>query len=356
MNVLLYCRALDLRSGTGRLVRMQVQGLHEHGATPRVVCGHGGLKYFLRTGIPVRYSKAARMRGALARGGLVVDHSMQFPDAAVVFVHNVAAEAQSYLARADWSEQAVRETRFFADLEPDVPVVANSRLVKHALTARFGVAPERIVVHYPGVDTEKFAPAQARAWRARARRALGVDDDVPLIGLVTSGDFAKRGLDLFLAAAERIVADRPAARFLVVGSKRLPASAAAHPLVVASRVAYRPKNGVPERWMAALDLFMYPACFEEFGMTLMEAQALGVPVLTSRRVGAAECLPKDYDRWLLDAPDVDRFAAGALHLLADESARQRLASAGSAHAAAIDHRRYAAATAGVIMAQKRRLK
>ena len=356
MNVLLYCRALDLRSGTGRLVRMQVRGLSESGADPHVICGHGGLKYFLRTGIPVRYVKTERLRGASTNGRLMVDHSMQFPDAAVVFVHNVAAEAQTYLARPDWARQAEREARFFVELRPDVPVVTNSQLVKHALTARYGVAPERIVVHYPGVDTDRFAPAQAHAWRAPMRRALAVDDDTPLIGLVTSGDFAKRGLDTFLAAAERIVAERPESRFLVVGGKSLPPSAAEHPLVTSGRVDYRPKNGVPERWMAALDLFLYPAVFEEFGMVLMEAQALGLPVLTSRRVGAAECLPKEYDRWLLDAPDVDRLAGSALQLLASDALRQRLGAAGSANAADFDHRRYGAASAVTIMAQKRRLR
>ena len=68
-------------------------------------------------------------------------------------------------------------------------------------------------------------------------------------------------------------------------------------------VRYRPKSRHPEPWFAALDLFLYPARFEEFGMVLAEAQAMGVPVLTSRRVGASECLPSAYAPWLLDGPE-----------------------------------------------------
>jgi hypothetical protein len=79
-------------------------------------------------------------------------------------------------------------------------------------------------------------------------------------------------------------------------------------------------------------------------------------VLTSRRVGAAECLPPDYARWLGDEPDPRRLAADVLTLLADGGERQRLERAGAAAARVHDDRRYAAATASTILAQKRLLK
>ena len=128
---------------------------------------------------------------------------------------------------------------------------------------------------------------------------------------MTSGDFAKRGLDLFLATAPRgSRSARPDARFLVVGSKELPERRARRMRSCARGVVlYRPKSRAPERWFAALDLFLYAARFEEFGMVVAEAQAMGVPVLTSRLVGASECLPDAYARWLLDGPEPAGMAA-----------------------------------------------
>ncbi len=38
---------------------------------------------------------------------------------------------------------------------------------------------------------------------------------------------------------------------------------------VNGKLAYRPKRRDPERWFAALDLFLYPARFEEFGMVVV---------------------------------------------------------------------------------------
>jgi UDP-glucose:(heptosyl)LPS alpha-1,3-glucosyltransferase len=102
--------------------------------------------------------------------------------------------------------------------------------------------------------------------------------------------------------------------------------------------------------MAALDLFLYAARFEELGLVVLEAQALGVPVLTSRRVGAAECLAAEYERWLIDVPDPAAFAASALALLADHDARHALGAAGAARAAAHDENAYVRATLATLRA------
>jgi glycosyltransferase involved in cell wall biosynthesis len=179
------------------------------------------------------------------------------------------------------------------------------------------------------------------------------DPATPVVGLVTSGDFAKRGLDVFIAAAEVIAARKSDVRFLVVGSKQLPDWATRHALVAAGRVVYRPKDRHPERWLAALDLLLYPALFEEYGMVVAEAQALGVPVLTSRRVGAAECLPAEYAPWLIDEPAADAFADKAIALLDDQRERAQLSAAGIRSVAAYDDRRYADATVATILGQKR---
>ena len=83
----------------------------------------------------------------------------------------------------------------------------------------------------------------------------------------------------------------------------------AHPRAP-SKADLWPKSRTPEPWFAALDVFLYAAHFEEFGLVVNEAQAMGVPVLTSRRVGAAECLPENQREWLLEQPD---FHAARFH-------------------------------------------
>jgi len=81
-----------------------------------------------------------------------------------------------------------------------------------------------------------------------------------------------------------------------------------------------------------------------------------LPIVTSRRVGAAECLPSAYEPWLADRPLDDDLAERVLALLADPAARQQLSAAGIANAPAYDDRAYARASAATILVQKRWLK
>jgi glycosyltransferase involved in cell wall biosynthesis len=356
MQALLYHRKLDLSSGTAQLMRMQVAGLRAAGVATTLACQHGALRFFLRTGMRVRRTSAAALARARDRAEVLVDHGLEIPTADVVFVHNLHSRSNLYLGRADLVAKAAAERTFFASLASDVPVVANSGLVRQALQEHFALEPARIIVHHPGYQAARFRAERRSELRDAARRELRIDDSTPLIGFVTSGDFQKRGLDLFLECAERISDARRDAHFFVVGSRRLPESAARHPLLTLGKLSYRPKNHQPERWMAALDVFLYPARFEEFGMVVLEAAALGVPIVTSRRVGASECLPADYQPWLSAAPDSELLAAHALRLLDDTATRTRLAARAAEHARAFDDRAYAAATAVTIMAQNRRLK
>jgi glycosyltransferase involved in cell wall biosynthesis len=355
MTVVLYRPSLDARSGAGQLLAMQWRGLTSAGVATLVACERGAFKFWLRAGVRAHRRSVADLARLHAQGATIVDHGLKFPSAELVFVHNLATEAARHVP-GQAADAVQREREFFGALAASATVVANSQLVAAALREHFDLPHERVAVLYPGFDSRRYSPQRAAQLRAAARRSLGIDSGAPLVGLVTSGDFAKRGLDIFLDCAARIAAARPGARFLVVGSKRLPDEAREHALVRSGVVLYRPKGRQPAPWFAALDLFLYPARFEEFGMVLAEAQAMGVPVLTSRRVGASECLPKVYAPWLLDAPEPSGLAAHAVALLDDAGLRERLAGAAVEAVAAFDARAYAQGTQRLLAAQNPRLK
>jgi len=352
----LYRPSLDARSGAGQLLTMQWRGLTAAGVPALLACERGALKFWLRTGVRARRRSASQVERLQAGGALIVDHGPSIPSAELVFVHNVAAEAARHRSEPIAAGALERERQFFRALGSSTVVVANSQLTAAALREHFSLERERVAVLYPGFDSQRFSLQVAAQLRAAARRSLGVDDGVPLVGLVTSGDFAKRGLELFLDCAVRIATARPDARFLVVGSKRLPVEASAHPLVRSGVVRHQPKSARPEPLFAALDLFLYPARFEEFGMVLAEAQAMGVPVLTSRRVGAAECLPAAYTPWLLDRPEPADMAERAVALLGNAELRARLARAAAETVVAFDHRAYVEGTRRLLAAQNPRLR
>ncbi len=83
-----------------------------------------------------------------------------------------------------------------------------------------------------------------------------------------------------------------------------------------------------ERLYHALDLYVHPALYEEFGQSVQEALACGVPVLTSSRVGAAELLPAALRTLAVVEPTPAALAQAIGRLMRDAAARDALRRVG----------------------------
>ena len=112
------------------------------------------------------------------------------------------------------------------------------------------------------------------------------------------GDGARR------AAVERAFSDLPSSRLRFAGA--LPRSALA-------------------RIVAACDLFVWPALDEPLGMSMLEAQALGVPVVSTPTRGVVDVVHDERSGILVPSATPARFSRAVDGLLGDERRRQRLA-------------------------------
>ena len=191
-------------------------------------------------------------------------------------------------------------------------------------------------VYFPPVDTERFAPSAAG--RARLREELGIPADAPVVGTVSHLTPLK-ALENFLGAAKRVAAARPDTRFVVVGSapqthaaygERLRRQAVElglpHPVLFAG-----PRDDV-ERWYAAMDLHLITSRSEGTTTTALEAQACGVPVV-STDVGAVHEVVEDGATGVLVPPGrADALAAATLSLLEDPARLAEMGRAGRAAA------------------------
>ncbi|MBI4371333.1 MAG: glycosyltransferase family 4 protein [Elusimicrobia bacterium] len=214
-------------------------------------------------------------------------------------------------------------------------LIANSRLLKDDVVRRFGVPAERVEVVYPGFDPARFRPRDRIRLGAPRRAELGFNPGNFVVGLVTSGDFEKRGLPVFLRAFAALSREVPAARALIVGkTSRLGAyRRMAAELGAGGRVVFREPESAVENFYHALDVYVHAAPWEEFGMTLLEALACGAPVVTGARVGAAELLAGEARESVLPDPAPEALARALARLAREPQRRARLAAAGPAAAA-----------------------
>lgn len=212
-------------------------------------------------------------------------------------------------------------------------LVANSNLMKSDVTRRFGVPAAHVSVIYPGFDSCRFSPGGREDFSAPMRAELDVKPGELLYGLVTSGDFEKRGLTAFLRAFAAVSRKLPSARAVVVGKESRPGPylALARELGIAQRVIFREPVADVWRFYHALDVYVHPARWEEFGMSVLEALACGLPVITGASVGAAELLRGESREFVLDDPSGEALV-GAMLALADPERRARAGALGPAAA------------------------
>lgn len=202
--------------------------------------------------------------------------------------------------------------------------IAISDAVRRDLATEYGRRDRVEVIHH-GVDLETFSPAAREEHRLPLRRALGLDDAT--FAALFVGDMRRGGRRAIEAVA------RTADVHLVVVSRSEPEAyrAYATELGIGARVHFEPPTTRIERYYAAADAFLFPTPYDAFGMVISEAMASGLPVVTTRRAGAAELITDGVDGFLVDRPEeVDAMAARLAALAGSRPLRERVGTAARA--------------------------
>ncbi len=172
-----------------------------------------------------------------------------------------------------------------------VRVVANSRMVAEDCMRRHGVPAERITTVLNGVDLERFRLESRATLGARLRAELGCRQDERIVLFLGTG-YGRKGLDVLLDAFPAVLRARPGARLLVVGRDAAAASfrARAERLGLAGCVRFLGGRADADALYAASDLYCLPTRYDSFGLTILEALASGLPVVTTSAAGGSEVL------------------------------------------------------------------
>jgi UDP-glucose:(heptosyl)LPS alpha-1,3-glucosyltransferase len=204
-----------------------------------------------------------------------------------------------------------------------------------------------IRVVYPGFDPGRYHPRPRPDASHILRRHLRVDDDTVLAGLVTSGDWEKRGVATFIEALATVNRGGQRVHGIITGKERSANRylGIARERGIADRVHILPPAAALENVYGALDVFVYPAQLEEFGMCVQEAMACGLPVVCGRRIGATELLDPPAAAMLLDSVNAGTVAERLASFVDDEDLRRQT---GSINAASVARNTWDVSAAGVI--------
>lgn len=146
--------------------------------------------------------------------------------------------------------------------------------------AGFGLAEEKLHVSLMGVDMERYRPNETA--RAEVRDSLGLGDERPVI-LCVSHLRPRKGLEV-LVEAMATVADRfPEALLLICGEGELRGQLEAQIGMLGLERGVHllgMRHDIPSV-MAAADIFVCPSFSEGCCSSMLEAMAVGLPVVTT---------------------------------------------------------------------------
>lgn len=215
-------------------------------------------------------------------------------------------------------------------------LVAISQHVARVVDPEGGAA--RLIVSDDPFDLSEFDPA--RCDRAAAREQLGIAQDalvLVLVGQITPW----KGHEEAIHALASVRRSHPSATLMIVGEAKFVAHATrydnvtylrrlheiAHDLELGDAVRFLGEKEPVSEILRASDVSLVPSWEEPFGRVVVEAMAMGLPVIATSVGGPAEVIDDGVDGVLVSPRRPEALAAAITRLLDHEDERNRMGAA-----------------------------
>jgi glycosyltransferase involved in cell wall biosynthesis len=184
----------------------------------------------------------------------------------------------------------------------------------------------KVAVIPNGVDTDRFAPVFDVS---AVRSELGIRTSDPVVGIVAALR-PEKNHELYLEVARRIVAQLPAARFLIIGDGpcREVLQQRVNELQLGSNVMFLGTREDVPRLLSAMDVFVLTSHIEANPVSILEAMSAGRPVVSTNVGSIHEAMAEGKTGFLVAPDDASQFATRVLHLLSDPSLARSMGAAG----------------------------
>ena len=156
-----------------------------------------------------------------------------------------------------------------------------------------------------GVSLEKFDISKKKEYRQKIRSEYNIPDDAFVYGFV--GRITRdKGINELLEAYKLIMNEN--SYLLMVGNEELDENMNMELFNWSknnSQVIYTGATNVVEQFLSAMDVYILPSYREGFGSGVIEAEAMGVPVIVSNIPGPTDAMIKDETGLVVKKADVE---------------------------------------------------
>ena len=206
-------------------------------------------------------------------------------------------------------------------------IIAISDMVKRDMMEWYKIPEGRIEVVYNGVDIERFHPRN-RQYRSEVRKRHKIGEEFVI--LFVSNNFRMKGLGYLIKALANLKGEGfPPLKLLILGrDRRGPYLRLAKKKGILEEVVFAGSTHEPEKYYGSADLLVHPTFYDACSLTVLEALASGLPVITTSSNGASGMIRQREEGWVIDKIKDTRELELAIRYFFDDDIRNRMAHQG----------------------------
>lgn len=181
-----------------------------------------------------------------------------------------------------------------------------------------------------GLDLAAFDISKKEEYRKEIFEKYGIEDGTPVVGFVGRLGKEKGCNELFLAF-QKIQEKMPNAKLLFVGPIEKEDTIEPELLKYfweCPQIIKTDRVSNVERYISAMDIFVLPSYREGFGMSVVEASAMEVPVIVTKYPGPSSAMQEGVSGYSVPVQDSDTLYESIMMLLLDSQKAKELGKKG----------------------------
>lgn len=181
-----------------------------------------------------------------------------------------------------------------------------------------------------GVSLEQFDLSRKNTFRAEIRKKFNIPETAFVYGFVgrITGD---KGINELLSATRNLFDAHEDMYVLLIGGMEKEDSVDTELFEwskTQDRVVYCGLTNEVQKYMAAMDCYVMPSYREGFGLTVLEAGAMGLPVICTNIPGPTDAIHHEVNGLIVEKKDSKAIEDAVLRIYSDRELAKRLGAAG----------------------------
>lgn len=211
--------------------------------------------------------------------------------------------------------------------------IAISKSVLHHLVDDFNREEAKVRLIFNGVDASKFKNDYTEDQKQVIKKKCGLKNG-PVVGIICrlAGD---KGHAFLIEAFKGVLSQVPEAQLVIVGEGKLKNALKDRvaQLGIGDSVYFFDGTLNPREFLAVMDVFTRPSIEEGFGIAVVEAMLMGVPVVATNVGGFRSILNEGEFGILVEPKDVSGLKDAIVKMLTDRAFAKKIGAAAQQHAA-----------------------